>query len=942
MGPPEVTEEPTTHGAVIGREPELAAVVTMLDAVPHGPVALLLEGEAGIGKTTILEAALAGASARGYRVLRCQPTRSERWLSFAAVADLLAHVPPEEFVTLPAPQRHALDIALLRAEPDDDSGIDVRVVGAACVSLLYALAARAPAVVAVDDVQWLDAPSARVLEFALRRLHSNPVGIITAARAPDVRGIPLGLDRALPDSRRRSVTVAPLSLAALHQVLRAHLGRSFARPVLVRIAETSGGNPLFALEVAAALLRSNDSPTAEDLALLPENLRDVLIHRTAQLPVATRRALLVVAATAHPSPAMIRSVIDAPVRRDVLAPAVRAGIVEIDGSRIRFTHPLLASAVYAAAPESERRSVHRGLSAVVEDVEQRARHRGLGVDGPDSDVARELSEAAHRAWSRGAADTAAELARRARLLTPPERAEDLHRRTLAESDFLRDAEDLAGAAGLLHQLVEGLTHGTVRAEVLWRLGDLERDAGSPAAGLGRLVQALDEVGDDVRLRATVERDLAWAINVDQASRALHARRAAELAEGTADPGLLNEALTVHAFAEFLAGRGFRRDLIDRATRNRCRTDRSPASRRPGMIHAFLLRFTDDLDAARVRYEAEHRRLLDLGVDTQLPDLLWHMSELETWAGSWLRAEQYASQCYETAMLSGRPPVQSWALYVCALIDAHRGRVTRARAKGEEGLAVAIGADFPGGAFANLRVLGFLELSLGNAAEAYAHLERIAAASSLAVLPEPSLFRYLPDAVEALVGLGRLDEAAGLLDPFEAQGVTLGRSWAIAAAARCRGLLAAARGDLAAAGAALETGVVKSRQLPYPFELARSLLVKGEVHRRAQQKRAARDALAEALDGFERLGAPLWAEKARAELGRIGLRPRASVDLTATEQRVAELAATGLTNREIARSAFLSHKSVEGVLGRVYTKLGIRSRAELGTRMAARRVGPPGR
>src|SRR5262245_16692209 len=182
---------------IVGRDAELARGAALLDAAAAGPSALVLEGDAGIGKTTILHAVLAGARARGYRVLAAEPARSERAMAFAGLSDLLAGVPDEVFSGLPAPQRRALDVALLRAEPDG-AELDVRRVGAAFLSVLAGLAGRGPIVLGVDDVQWIDPPSARVLEFALRRVGSRPVGIITAARTPDQVGIPLGLERALP------------------------------------------------------------------------------------------------------------------------------------------------------------------------------------------------------------------------------------------------------------------------------------------------------------------------------------------------------------------------------------------------------------------------------------------------------------------------------------------------------------------------------------------------------------------------------------------------------------------------------------------------------------------------------------------------------------------------------------------------------------------------
>ena len=929
-------EQESVGHVVIGREAERTAISAMLDAVLDGPIALLLDGEAGIGKTTLVDAAVADASARSFQVLTCRPARSERRLSFAAVSDLLAGAPEEILAGLPRPQRHALEVALLRTEPEEGTACDVRSVAAGFLSVVCELAACMPVVIVVDDVQWIDPPSGRVLEFALRRLANRPVGVIVAARTPNLAGTPFGLERVLPEARRRRMTIGPLSLAALHHVLRTRLGHVFVRPVLVRIATESRGNPSFALEIARAALESGFPSTDGGLGPLPGSLREVLTHRLGRLPIRTRAALLLVAAADQPTAATMRSLLERPPQGDVLAPAVRAGVLEVDRTRIRFSHPLLASAVYGAASEDERRRVHRRLSVVADDPEERARHLGLATDGPDEKVALTLDSAARRAWSRGAPDAAADLARRARLMTPAVAGPELHRRSLAEADFLRDAGDLGGAASLLRQLVEGLPRGTMRPAVLWRLGNLELDEQRDGfSGVETLIRALSEAAGDVWLTAAIERDLAWATHLDLESRALHAQRSVELAELAGDTALLAEARTVQALAEFLRGHGFRRDVLDRAVAETRSTEHLPASRRPAAIYPLLLKWTDDVDAARMRYEAEHRRILELGLELQLPDILWQLSELETWAGNLVLAERYAHACHDAAVLTGRPAVLSWALYARALADAHLGRVERARAAGEEGLAVALKAAFAAGVVANLGALGFLDLSLGDLAGAHGRLEKVTALIAASGLVEPSPVRVLPDAIEALVGLGRLDDAAALLDPFENLVETLDRAWAMAAAARCRGLLAAAQGDLAGAFAALERALARYRQLPYPFESARTLLAIGQLHRRAKERRAAADVLTSARAEFARLGSRLWAEKAQAELGRVGLRPAAPGDLTATEARVAELAASGLTTREVAHAAFLSPKSVEGVLGRIYAKLGIRSRAELGARMAAR-------
>jgi DNA-binding CsgD family transcriptional regulator len=239
---------------------------------------------------------------------------------------------------------------------------------------------------------------------------------------------------------------------------------------------------------------------------------------------------------------------------------------------------------------------------------------------------------------------------------------------------------------------------------------------------------------------------------------------------------------------------------------------------------------------------------------------------------------------------------------------------------------------------NLAVLGFLELSLDRPAEADAYLSKAVELEHAMGVREPAFFRIVPDEVEALVALGRLDDAETLLAPFEEAGRNLDRAWAIATGARCRALLLAARGDIAGASAAADEAVAMHDGLPLPFELGRTRLVRGTVERRAKRKREARDTLTKALEAFDGLGAALWAEKARAELARIGGRAPSSLDLTPTEDRVAALVAAGSTNREAADALFVSIHTVEANLKRIYRKLGVRSRTELASKFGSENAG----
>jgi hypothetical protein len=240
--------------AVVGRERELSCLESFLDAVPAGPVGLFLEGEVGVGKTTLWKEAVAACSGRSYRLLSCRPVESEAQLAFAGLGDLLEEVPEEAMARLPVPQRRALDVALLRAEAEGPAALP-RAVSLSVLGVLRALAQVSPVVVAVDDVQWLDRPSAVALEFVVRRLKEEPIGLLVSKRGEAVGDFPLGFDRAFPEGRVDRLFVGPLDLDALDRVLRARLDAQFPRPALAQLHASSGGNPFFALEMARAVLQ---------------------------------------------------------------------------------------------------------------------------------------------------------------------------------------------------------------------------------------------------------------------------------------------------------------------------------------------------------------------------------------------------------------------------------------------------------------------------------------------------------------------------------------------------------------------------------------------------------------------------------------------------------------------------------------------------------------
>ena len=919
-------------GEVVGREPELAVLQRFLDSIPSAPSALLLSGDPGIGKTTVWKEGLADALLRDYRILSCGPIEAETRLSYAALGDLLEPILEEALPSLPEPQRLALEVALLRS-PSSGARADQRAVSLAVLGCLRSVASTSPVVVAVDDIQWMDLPSARVLQFVVRRLKDEQIGLITAARGARADDDPLGVVSAFAEDRAHAVHVGPLSQDALERVLRAKVGEGFSRTTLLSLHEMSGGNPFFAQEIGLALLRRGGGVTAGERLPIPGRLQELIEDRLEGLPSRTIEALEIVSALSAPTFDVIAAAI-APSRGvdDRLGPAIDNGVVEAVGDRLRFTHPLLASAVYQKIPPARRRELHARLATIVRDPEERARHLALSVEGPDVAVAAALEEAAVLAFSRGAPQSAAELWEMARRATPPDRGEDLVRRTHQAGVAHHECGDTSLARSVLEQAVDLSMAGPARGRVLLDLGMALAETEGWRGAWAVFEAARGEAGDDLALRARVEQNLGytWLFRGDLAASERHAHAALQLAEELQEPRVMAEAFVAYPFVEFVLGRGVDQELLDRgiALEGHMEGEFKSHVLRASFTVAQLLKFTDRLDQARRTFTDLLGDAAAHAAEMAIPQITYHLADLECRAGNWDAAMEHARESRAAAQRIRMGPMSAEGHFAVGLVEAHLGQADPARLEALEGLRIAEAAGEILLLIPNLSVLGFLELSLGRPAEADAYLSRAVELVEAMGVREPAYFRIVPDEVEALVALGRLEEAEALLAPFEEAGTNLDRAWAMATGARCRALVLAARGDLPAASAAVDEAVIQHDRLPLPFELGRTLLVKGTVQRRAKRKRDARDTLEQALEIFEGLGAVQWAERTRAELARIGGRAPSSIDLTPTETRVAELVAAGGTNREVADALFVSVHTVEANLKRIYRKLGIRSRTEL--------------
>jgi DNA-binding CsgD family transcriptional regulator len=466
----------TSTPTLVGREDELRRVDSFLDGLGSGPAALLVRGEPGIGKSSLWVAARSDALAKGMRVLSCRPTEAESAVSFLALHDLLDGT-DDAVDRLAGPQREALEVALLR-RPPLGATLDWRAVHVAVVEVVRALARPHPVLIAVDDLHWLDEGSSRILDHVAHRLQTEPVGFFATLRGSSGEAINLDLST-LPEGRVGQMELTSLSDQELERVVREHVpGLSSAHPIGA-LSLLAGGNPFYAIEIARAAVRGDRAPTGQRLPI-PRTLRDDLLRdRLAALTDPAREALFIASALSQPTVDLVAAARDAGSVRTEVEAAEALGLIEIRGGEIRFSHPLFASAIYAEGTRDRRHRVHRRLAEIVEDPEQRARHRALGADEPDLDIVSALEAAALVACGRGSPSGAAELCTLASGLVPDDRPDRRREIRIVQSDFLIEAGDHDAAFDVLGEAVVGAT-GAIRTEILFRLAracfpiDIER------------------------------------------------------------------------------------------------------------------------------------------------------------------------------------------------------------------------------------------------------------------------------------------------------------------------------------------------------------------------------------------------------------------------------------------------------------------------------------
>ncbi|MEV5546369.1 LuxR family transcriptional regulator [Streptomyces sp. NPDC052309] len=921
---------------VIGREESFAAAREQLSQ--GGSV--LLHGPAGIGKSTVLRT-LAGEYARTARtVLRCSATESESHLPFLALADLLGLVLDEVSGALPDAQRTALESALTgRGESTlQRDGLALRL---AVLSALRALAAAGPVLVVADDLQWLDPASAELLGFAARRLGDTPVRMLCAVRTegPETEGSEYGrhLRAAPPDTR--AVRLGPLTRVQVSALLDHRGYTGLPRSTVREIHRTSGGNPLFALELGRALAESPTPPRPGEPLPVPTSLRALVLSRLEMLSEEARRTLLVASAGARPTPALLH----AAGRENAEAETARAaelGLLAPDpeGPAVRFAHPLISAALYAEAPAAERRAAHAALSRAASDPIERARHLALATTGTDPEVAARLAEAAALARDRGAPSVAASLGLLAARHTPAgsEPGPGEHRLQAAEDAITAGEVDLARDIAR-----EVLARATAPGERV-RAWMVVIEAAGQAIGEVDAVfpQALADAGDDPRLLALVHYQLAWrglVVQGDFAQGREEAAHAAGLAARAGDRRTELLALAFQAQAETLMGHPDAPATIQRALKEPQDPRVACHHNGAGSARFRWLVMSDRLAEARTTVTALLREVRRRGMAESEVHYLRFLAETELHSGHCGRALDLARESLTLARDAGIG--EGAGAMQAALAEAAGGDAERAldlareavRRAEEDGDAVYLSRA--------LAALGHAHLVAGDWREAVRALRRVRELEAGAGITDPARGRWQGDLAEALVRIGEPAEAQDVIDVTRAHALRLGRESVLAVLDRAEAGVRAARGEHRAAVARLTSVRDRLAGLGYGLEEARAAFALAEL-RAGRPGPASYDEAARlfrrcrALPWLRQVDAAVAARAAGPAPERAGA-PDGLAGLASMERQVAALVMEGATNREIAARLFVSVKTVEATLTRVYRKLGIRSRVDI-VRLAAGR------
>ncbi|MFL6069449.1 MAG: AAA family ATPase [Gaiellaceae bacterium] len=905
---------------LVGRGAEVGRIEQALDAVETVPQAVLILGPPGIGKTALWRFGIERAREQGTRCLLARPAEAEASLAFSGLGDLLDGA-IDVLGRRPGPQRRALRVALLLEEAGDEP-VNARALSVALLGLLRELACDGPILVGVDDLQWLDPPSAGALRFALRRIEKEPVAFLAAAR-PSVN---------FDFERLTRLTLGPLGLTELDHVVR-RVGMRFPRPVLRRLETVSGGNPFYALELARALARRTEPLLALDALPLPETLTEAVRERIVALPVDAREALVVASALSSPARDLVTAAVGTP---DAVAAAVDAHVLALNGDRVRLEHPLLGSVAYALEPPARRRDLHRRLAGLVAGEEERARHLANAADGPDEAVAVVLEAAARNARARGASEVAAELAELAVELTPASEPQaGVQRRALA-GDCHFAAGDAHRGEALLEDVAARTPAGVARARVLWRLATVKAAVSGPPSAYPLYLQALEEGRDDLLLCARIhDRLVTWLwIGEGAAAARPHAHALVELAEGSGEAAVLARAIGTVLALDVCQGR----PLDDERHEQMLALEREApddGAELPGStLHHQLLTWAGRYEESRMRITHFLQRARERSEASQILPL-WCLGYVDALSAEWERSLESVARGLELVEHAGRGALLPPYMSLRAIARAHLGEVDGAVTDGELAISLCERSGQEIHVLVTRAALGVLDLSQGDTRGAHSKFADVAVAVERR--GESGLGQWwLPDEIEARVAEGDVDEAVRRLTPFREASVTAGLPRFEAASARCAAVVAFARGDQSGALDEFDAAIAHHERVEDDYQLGRTLLALGSVQRRLLRRAAAAETLDGAVKRFESVGAALWARRAGEERGRIGGRPAATSGLTATELKIAQLVRAGRSNADVARALSISPKTVEWNLSKIYRKLHVGSRTELAAKLVPER------
>jgi DNA-binding CsgD family transcriptional regulator len=901
-------------GALVGRERECAAIDDLLEASARGESSsLVLRGEAGTGKTALLMYAAKRWGDK--RVLRTTGVEVESDLAFGGLYGLLRPI-VEKLGELPETQTAALSGALGLTE---SHGSDRLLVSAAALSLLAAAAEDGPLLCLVDDAQFLDVASAEALVFSARRLAAEPVAMLFAVREGTARvfaapGVP-------------ELVVEGLGTEAAAQLL-AESAPKATDPVREWLLAEASGNPLALLELPRGL-----SPAQlEGRAALPETtplssrLRSAFVQRIDRLPADTRSALLIAAVDDRGEvAAVVGAAGESGLAADALDPAERVGLLRVVDGGIAFRHPLVRSALLESATDSQRCGAHAALAAALsgdEHADRRAWHKALATRGADEDVAAALEASARRYQARAGHASAATAFARAADLSADE--DGRTGRLAAAAAAAWDAGQPERASELIARALP-LTTGQARAELLYLRGAIEARTGDVRGAVAVLIEAADASEDgSLTLEVLTEATEAATNAGDYAHAAAIGVRA-----GAIEPRDETDRFRVAALsgeAAELAGDHERAAPLMREALRRAEPLTDP---RP-LVWASLLAtegnwggtFADGLPySTRAVTIARERGLLSM-----LPIALWAQAAALMDQGRFSLACAAAEEGRKLASDFGHRVGASWNLSILAMLDAVRGAESMARDEADEVIRLAAigGATLVVGAAE--WALGLLDLTLGRPSEATDRLLLVSAGERPESNPLIGLWS-IPDLIEAAARSGRLDETVDRFDRYADWVKHLPSPARLSLLARCRAL--AGRGE---EREQFEAALVSDVPLS-PFAEARTELLYGEWLRRERKRREARGHLRRAADLFHQVSVPPWKERAESELRATGETarrrdPSTLDELTPQEFQIAGLVAGGMTNRQVAAQLFLSPRTIDYHLRKVFSKLGVASRTEL--------------